>query len=192
MNNTLAEQLLQEAQVLQQGHFLLTSGRHSDRYMQCAYLFQQPQWAGKLCQLLCDQWQDAGIDTVVGPAVGAVQMAYEVSRQLGCRNLFAERVDGILTLRRGFSLQPGEKVLVVEDTVTTGGTVREVIALCNSIGAVVVGVGSIVDRSGGAVDFGVPFKSAFRAHVESWLAEDCPLCKQNLAFDKPGSRIVNR
>ncbi len=190
MDEQAISRMLVEANVLQTGHFQLTSGRHSDKYMQCARLFERPQQAEQLCALLADQWRDEGIVTVVGPAVGAVQMCYEVSRQLGCRNIFAERVDGAMTLRRGFALQPGERVLVVEDTVTTGGSVREVIELCQKQGAVVAGVGSVVDRSGGAVDFGVPFRSVYRAVIESWTPDECPLCARGLAIDKPGSRTL--
>ena len=184
-----AMEIFTETGVLLEGHFLLTSGRHSDRYMQCARVFQYADKAGELCAALAAQFN--GIDVVIGPAVGAVQMAYEVSRHLGCRNLFTERdTDGKMVLRRGFALTPGERVLVVEDTVTTGGTVREVIEYVESLGGVVAGVGSIVDRSGGKVDFGVPFKAVATVDVTSWEAADCPLCKAGSVAVKPGSRKI--
>ena len=181
-----AREIFLETQVLQEGHFRLTSGRHSDKYMQCARVFQYANHAETLCKALAEQFD--GIDVVVGPAIGAISMAYEVSRHLNVRNLFAERVEGSFALRRGFSLQPGERVLVVEDTVTTGGSVREVIELVNSLGATVAGVGCLVDRSNGKTDFGVPFKSVVSMEVISWEAEECPLCKQGLPIIKPGSR----
>lgn len=180
--------LFREAQVLQEGHFRLTSGRHSDKYMQCARLFQNPRYAEPLCKSLAEQFAAEGIGVVVGPALGAVQMAYEVSRHLGCRNVFAERVDGVFALRRGFSIAPGERALVVEDAVTTGGSVREVIELVRSVGGEAAGVGCLVDRSGGKVDFGVPLKAALTVDVGSWEPQDCPLCGQGLPIVKPGSR----
>lgn len=180
--------LFREAQVLQEGHFRLTSGRHSDRYMQCARLFQHPRYAEPLCKSLAEQFAGADITVVIGPALGAVQMAYEVSRHLGCRNVFAERVDGVFALRRGFAIDPGERVLVVEDTVTTGGSVREVIELVHSLNGEVTGVGCLVDRSGGNTNFGVPLKSALAVDIASWEENDCPLCKQGVPIIKPGSR----
>jgi len=124
--------------------------------------------------------------------MGAVQMAYEVSRALHCENFFTERgEDGKMVLRRGFSVNPGDRVLVVEDVVTTGGSVREVIELVKEAGGEVVGVGSIVDRTGGKIDFGVPFKAVVSVEVESWEPEECPLCKAGApAPVKPGSRKI--
>ncbi|MEG1028404.1 MAG: phosphoribosyltransferase family protein, partial [Oscillospiraceae bacterium] len=129
---------------------------------------------------------------VIGPAMGAVQMAYEVSRTLKCENFFTERDEnGKMTLRRGFSLSEGQKVLVVEDVVTTGGSVKEVIELVKSLGGEVVGVGSIVDRTGGKIDFGVPFKAVYSAEVTSWEPDECPLCKAGeIELVKPGSRKI--
>ncbi len=180
--------ILQKTGVLQEGHFRLTSGRHSDRYMQCARLFQWALEAEKLCAMLAGLFAGEKIDVVIGPAVGAVQMAFEVSRHLGCRNIFAERVDGALTLRRGFYIDPGERVLVVEDTITTGGTVREVVSLAQAAGGQVIGVGSIVDRSGGKADFGVPLRACVQIDLPSWEEKDCPLCARGLPIVKPGSR----
>lgn len=185
-------EILREADVLLEGHFRLTSGRHSNRYLQCAKIFRNTKYSEELCAALAEQFKDEGIEVVIGPAMGAVQMAYEVSRGLKCENFFAERDEkGKMTLRRGFVVSPGQKVLLVEDVVTTGGSVLEVFELVKNAGGIVVGVGSIVDRTGGKIDFGVPFKSVISVEVESWLPEECPLCKEGkLPVVKPGSRKV--
>ncbi|MCQ2559280.1 MAG: orotate phosphoribosyltransferase, partial [Clostridia bacterium] len=137
------------------GHVKLTSGRHSDQYFQCALVLQHPQYCQKLCQTLAEKFAGAMVDTVIGPAMGGIIVAYEVARSLGVRSIFAERENGNMTLRRGFALQPGEKVLVVEDVITTGGSVREVIELVKAAGAEVVGAGVLVNRSGGQADLAV-------------------------------------
>ena len=182
-------EILKEAGVLQEGHFLLTSGRHSNKYLQCAKIFRNTKYSEELCAALAAQFKDDDIQLVIGPALGAVQMAYEVSRHLGCENFFTEREDGVMTLRRGFSIQPGQRVLVVEDVVTTGGSVREVIDIVKKAGGIVAGVGVVVDRTGGKIDFGVPVKSVIAMEVESWEADACPLCKEGkIPLVKPGSR----
>ena len=181
-------EIFKETGVMLEGHFQLTSGRHSYHYMQCAQLFQYPQYSELLCQELADVFKDEKIDLVVGPAVGGIIIAYQVACCLGVRNIFAERQDGKMTLRRGFTVKPGENVLVCEDVVTTGGSVREVVELLKEAGANVIGVGSIVDRSNGKVDFGVPYKAVLPMEVISWEPEDCPLCKQGSVAYKPGSR----
>lgn len=182
-------EIFKEAGVLLEGHFLLTSGRHSNRYLQCAKIFRNTRYSEELCAALADYYRNDGVEVVIGPAMGAVQMAYEVSRALGCENFFAEREIGAMTLRRGFAVQPGQKVLLVEDVITTGGSVREVMDLVKAAGGEVVGVGSIVDRTGGKIDFGVPFHAVISLDVESWEADECPLCKAGApAPYKPGSR----
>ena len=181
-------ELFKETGVMLEGHFLLTSGRHSDRYMQCAKLFQNAGVSEMFAEELASKFDD--VDIVVGPAVGGIILAYEVSRQLGVPNIFAERENGAMALRRGFSVGEGEKALVVEDVVTTGGSVKEVITLIQSMGAEVVGVGSIVDRSNGRVDFGVPFKAVLSMEVVSYDPDDCPLCKSGVPAVKPGSRNI--
>lgn len=185
-------EILKEAGVLMEGHFRLTSGRHSNKYLQCAKIFRNTKYSEELCAALAEQYQNDGVQVVIGPAMGAVQMAYEVSRPLKCENFFAERdEEGKMTLRRGFAVTPGLKVLIVEDVVTTGGSVREVIELVKAAGGDIVGVGSIVDRTGGKIDFGVPFKSVISVDVESWEADECPLCKAGMGEPvKPGSRKV--
>ena len=182
-------EIFKEAGVLLEGHFLLTSGRHSNRYLQCAKIFRNTRYSEELCAALADYYRNDGVEVVIGPAMGAVQMAYEVSRALGCENFFAERENGAMTLRRGFAVQPGQKVLLVEDVITTGGSVREVMDLVKAAGGEVVGVGSIVDRTGGKIDFGVPFHAVISLDVESWEADECPLCKAGApAPYNPGSR----
>lgn len=182
-------EVLKEAGVLQEGHFLLTSGRHSNKYMQCAKLFRNTKYSEELCAALAEQFMDDKIDVVIGPALGAVQMAYEVSRTIGCENFFAERDNGVMSLRRGFAFEAGQRVLVVEDVVTTGGSVREVINIVKEQGGIVAGVGVIVDRTGGNIDFGAPLKAVISVKIESWEADSCPLCESGeIELVKPGSR----
>ena len=189
MTKERALEILKEAGVLLEGHFLLTSGRHSGRYLQCARIFRNTRYSEELCAALAAHFKDDRVDIVIGPVLGAVQMAYEVSRALGCENFFAEREDGSMTLRRGFAIEPGQRVLVVEDVVTTGGSVREVLEIVRQAGGEIVGVGSIVDRTGGRIDFGVPFHSVISMEVESYEPSECPLCKAGApAPYKPGSR----
>jgi orotate phosphoribosyltransferase len=188
--NKKATQILERLGVIQAGHFRLTSGRHSDRYMQCARLFEHPAEASGLCADLADLFRNAGIDLVAGPALGGIIMAFEVSRVLGVRNIFAEREKGVMTLRRGFNVLQGERVLVVEDVVTTGGSAREVADLLREHGAEIAGVGAIVDRSGGRVEFGAPFHPLVTLDAESWDETDCPLCREGRPIVKPGSRTV--
>ncbi|MBE7010230.1 MAG: orotate phosphoribosyltransferase [Ruminococcaceae bacterium] len=181
-------EILKEAGVLQEGHFLLTSGRHSEKYLQCAKIFQYTKYSEELCAALAEKYKDAGVELVIGPAIGAIQMSYEVSRHLGVKNIFAERENGEMTLRRNFEITPGQRVLVVEDVVTTGGSVREVIDIVKKHGGEVVGVGVVVDRTGGKIDFGVPLESVISLDVVSYEPDDCPLCREGKPLVKPGSR----
>ena len=182
--------VFKETQVMLEGHFLLTSGRHSDKYMQCARLFEYPEKSAMLCQDLAERFAADNIELVVGPAIGGIIMAYEMARQLGVRNIFAERQEGKMTLRRGFSVPKGARILVTEDVVTTGGSVKEVIELIKGLGGNVVGVASMVDRSNGVVDFGRKFEPLLRMEVISYPADDCPICKDHPETPaiKPGSR----
>jgi orotate phosphoribosyltransferase len=182
------EEAIRRTGVLMEGHFLLSSGRHSGQYMQCARLLQYPQEAEQAGRALADLFRGDRVEVVVGPALGGVIIAHETARFLGVRCLFAERKDGVMQLRRGFSIEPGERVLVAEDVVTTGGSVREVIGLVESQGGKVVGVGSIIDRSGGASPFAVPFRSLFRLDIKSYAPGECPLCRAGIPAEKPGSR----
>lgn len=182
--------LFERLGVMKTGHFALTSGRHSEKYMQCARLFEYPEHSARLCAELAARFDAA--DVVVGPALGGVIMAYEVARALKARNVFAERQDGVMTLKRGFAIEPGERVLVVEDVVTTGGSVKEVLALCEAAGAQMLGVAVIVDRSGGKADFGCRLESLVQIEIDSFAPDECPLCEKGLPIDKPGSRVVVR
>ena len=171
------------------GHFILTSGRHSDTYMQCAKLFVHPEESEFLCAELAKLLEEFKPDIIVSPAVGGIIMGYEVARQLKVPNIFAERENGQMTLRRGFSLAKGMRVIVVEDVVTTGGSVKEVMELCASAGCEVAAVASIVDRSAGKVDFGVPYRALLSMEVKSYEADECPLCREGKTpAVKPGSR----
>ncbi len=182
--------LFTKYQALKEGHFLLTSGRHSNRYLQCALILQYPAVAEKLCKQLIKKIDIQGIEVVIGPAIGGITLAYEMARQLGTIALFAEREDKVMTLRRGFSIEKGAKVLVVEDVITTGGSVKETIKVVEERGGEVVGVASLVDRSGGKVDLGYSLYSALQMEVVSYSAEECPLCKEGLPLVKPGSRKI--
>ncbi len=187
MNQQQTLEILEKAGVMQSGHFKLTSGRHSNRYMQCARLFETPEYSEAVCKEIAGRFAGE-VDVVVGPALGGVIMAYETARALGVRNIFAERQDGKMTLRRGFFVEKGERALIVEDVVTTGGSVKEVKALLESMGVSVVGVGAVVDRSGGKADFGVRFEAAVAVDLATYEPDACPLCKEGLPIDKPGSR----
>lgn len=181
-------EILTKTDAMLEGHFQLTSGRHSDKYAQCAHLFQHPEYAMELTGDLAEKIRPLQPDLVVGPAVGGIIIAYELARQLGVRNIFAERQDGKMTLRRNFTINPGERVVVAEDVITTGGSVQEVIDLVREAGGVPVGVGLIVDRSMGKAAFDIPHFSCIKLDVVSWTAEECPLCKEGVAVTKPGSR----
>lgn len=180
-------ELFKKNNALLSGHFKLSSGLHSENYLQCALVLQYPDIAAKMSKALAAKFK-AKPDLVVGPALGGVTLAYEVARALGVRGLFTERQEGKMTLRRGFSIDPGEKVLVCEDVVTTGGSTKEVIDVVKELGGVVVGVGSIIDRSDAPVDFGVPFHSLAKIDVKTFKEGACPLCKNCIPITKPGSR----
>jgi orotate phosphoribosyltransferase len=182
--------ILERLGVLQSGHFRLTSGRHSDKYMQCARLFEHPQETAELCLSLAESFRGDGVSLVAGPAIGGIIMAYEVARALGVRNIFAERENGVMTFRRGFSISPGDRVLVVEDVVTTGGSAKEVVSLVREAGGEAAGVGAKVDRSGGRTEFGAPFHPLLSLDVSSWDEKECPLCREGIPIAKPGSRNV--
>ncbi len=189
MNNELLE-YFKETEALLSGHFLLTSGKHSDQYFQCAKVLQHPRYAEKFCTILADAFRDQNIETVIAPAVGGIVVGQEVARLLGARSIFSERENGAMVLRRGFTLQPGERVLVCEDVVTTGGSVFEVIDIVKQAGAIPCGVGYIVDRSNGKVDFGIAQKATVSLSVVAYEKDDCPMCKSGSIPYKPGSRSI--
>lgn len=175
---------------LLEGHFRLTSGLHSPGYLQCALVLQHPRDAEALGAALASRVRSLGAHVVLSPALGGIVIGQEVGRALGVRAIFAERQDGALTLRRGFSLEPGETVLVVEDVVTTGGSTRETMEVARAAGAVVVGACSIVDRSGGNQQLGVPYHALLPMDVKTYQPDQCPLCQQGIPVVKPGSRAV--
>lgn len=176
--------------VLWEGHFVLTSGLHSAHYLQCARVQQFPEENTILCRALAEKFKGMDINTVIGPAIGAIIMSYEISRHLGTRALFAERENGVMTLRRSFALEKGERVLVVEDVITTGGSAQEVIEVVQQQGAIPVAVGALVDRSNGRAGLGVPVQSLITFDIETYAPEICPLCRQGLPIIKPGSRQI--
>lgn len=188
MNDKEVVFLFEEFNALLKGHFKLSSGLHSEKYLQCALVLQYPQVAERLAKALVAKFGDDKADLVVGPALGGVTWAYEVARAMGVRGIFTEREEGKMTLRRGFSISEGERALVVEDVVTTGGSTKEVIEVIRHSGGVVTGVGSIIDRSDGKVDFGVKFRSLARIEVRTFKEGDCPLCRSGVPVTKPGSR----
>jgi orotate phosphoribosyltransferase len=176
------------AGALLEGHFRLTSGLHSPGYLQCALVLQHPREAEALGAAIADRVRGLDVQTVLSPALGGIVIGQEVGRALGVRALFAERQDGRLTLRRGFSLEAGERVLVVEDVVTTGGSTRETIDVAREARAVVVGAAAIIDRSGGQQKIDVPFHVLAEVSLPTYDAEACPLCRAGLPVVKPGSR----
>ena len=175
---------------LLEGHFLLSSGLHSAQYLQCARVLMDTRIASDLGGRVAAKLRASGVvpDVVVGPAMGGIVIGHEVARAFGARSLFTEREGTVMTLRRGFSLAAGEKVLVVEDVVTTGKSTREVMAVIEGLGARVIGVGSLVDRSGGKHGFEVPFEALLTVNVDTWPASACPLCASGSEAIKPGSR----
>ncbi len=184
-------QVFRDHSALLEGHFILSSGLHSDRYIQCALVLQHPRIAGQLCSELAAKLSDAGIgavSAVAAPALGGVIVAHEVARALGARAVFTERQYTVMALRRGFGFTPGEPTLVVEDVITTGGSTRETMECVRKAGAKVVGVGALIDRSGGATDLGVPKAALVALRVQNHEPRDCPLCKSAIPAVKPGSR----
>ncbi len=192
MNKEEISKIFIQSGALLKGHFVLTSGRHSDQYMQCAQVLQYPGYTDQLTRVIAEGFAEDKIDVVVAPAMGGIIVGYEVARHLGTKSIFCEREAGKMSMRRGFVIEPGQRVLVVEDVVTTGGSVKEVIELVRSMQGTVVGVGILVDRSGGKTDFGVKTVSVLSMEIESFPAEDCPLCKAGGApAVKPGSRSLS-
>ena len=182
--------IFQDSGALLQGHFLLSSGLHSEQYLQCAKVLENPQTAAKLSQALAEDFKDASITAVIGPAMGGVILAYELARALGARALFTERESGKMCLRRGFRLSAQDKVLVAEDVITTGRSVKEVIEAARADDAQVVAVCALADRSVSKIDFGVRCVSLLKLEIKNYPPQDCPLCKQAVELVEPGSRKV--
>jgi orotate phosphoribosyltransferase len=181
--------LFRRAGALLEGHFRLSSGLHSAAYLQSALVLQNPSDAASLGVALAARVKDLGVSVVLSPALGGIVIGHEVARALDARAMFAERSDGAsLSLRRGFSLSPQDRVLVVEDVLTTGKSTRETIAVARAAGADVVGAAAIIDRSGGTIDFGVPTHVVAQLSLPNYEPDTCPLCKQGIPVVKPGSR----
>ena len=181
-------QRFRETSALLEGHFVLSSGLHSSVYLQCALVLQHPTVAEELGRAIAESYKGKEISLVASPAIGGIVIGHEVARALGARFIWTERENGTMTLRRGFSVSPQEKTLVVEDVVTTGGSTRETIEALQRAGAEVVGAASIIDRSSGAADVGVPRTALATLDVASLAAENCQLCRDGVPIAKPGSR----
>jgi len=173
---------------LLEGHFILSSGLHSDRYVQCALVLQHPRVAEQLCAQLAERLRHLAPSVVAAPALGGVLVAHEVARALGTRALFTEREEGAMTLRRGFRLEPQEPTLVVEDVITTGLSTRETMQCVEQAGGKVVGAGALIDRSGGTADLALPQAALLTLKIQNYNPASCPLCQAGIPLVKPGSR----
>jgi orotate phosphoribosyltransferase len=179
--------MFEETGAILKGHFQLSSGLHSDTYIQCAKVLQYPRYCQMLSQKLVQKLENpAEIDVVVSPAMGGLIIGFGVASEIGCRMIFGERQEGTMTLRRGFQITPGERALVVEDVITTGGSVKEVLELCRERGAEIKGVGCLIDRS--TEDTGLNPTFLLKMKVEAYPPPNCPLCAAGIQIDKPGSR----
>lgn len=191
MESSAVLSIFKQTGALLEGHFQLTSGLHSNQYFQCAKVLQYPEHCESLCRVLAEDARSRNINVVVAPALGGIVVGQEVGRQLGVRTMFAERKDGVMQLRRGFEIIPGERVLVCEDVITTGGSVGEVLALAVASGGTIAGVSCIVDRSGGTVTFPAfngRHTAVMTMHAVTYKPDQCPLCARGLPVTKPGSR----
>lgn len=193
MTEQEVKQLLIDTKAILEGHFLLTSGLHSPMYVEKFNVLQHPTYTETLCKELARRFAGQNVELVIGPMTGGILLAHEVGKALGTRAIFTEREKGVMTLRRGFRIEPGTRVLIVEDIVTTGGSVREVVDVVNQSGGYIVGVGLLVDRSGGTADFGIPndkVEALLHLTVPTYHPEDCPLCKEGKPMTERGSKHI--
>ncbi len=181
---------LKETNALLEGHFLLSSGRHSEKYIQCARLLMHPDVAARAVKKIVNKIDSDEIDLVVGPAMGGVVVSYEVARQLGKPSIFVEREDGVFTLRRGFEIKEGQRVLVTEDVITTGKSIKEAIEVIEKNGGEVVGLFCLVDRKEHGLEKDYKIYSGMEIDFQTYTKEECPLCKQGIEVVKPGSRKI--
>jgi orotate phosphoribosyltransferase len=181
------EAIFQKSGALLKGHFLLTSGLHSPVYWEKFRVLQFPGYTEQLCRMIADHFRHENVQVVAGPTTGGIILAFEVARQLGVRGIFAEKEGEERSFRRGFTIEPGERVLIVDDILTTGSSIREVIAAVKKLGGNIIGIGVLVDRSEQAADFGFPMFSCHRATTVTYRPEDCPLCAARVPLTKPSS-----
>jgi len=185
MNNV--EEIFQKSGAILKGHFLLASGLHSPTYWEKFRVLESPIYTEQLCRMIADHFREQEIQVVAGPTTGGIILAFETARQLGVRGIFAEKEGNGRAFRRGFSINPGERVLIVDDILTTGNSTRQVMAAVTKQGGTVIGIGLLVDRSEQGVDFGVPLFSCLRSITPTYTPQDCPLCAAHIPLVKPGS-----
>ncbi len=193
MTEAEVKQLLIDTQAILEGHFLLTSGLHSPMYVEKFNVLQHPTYTETLCKELAERFRDRQVELVIGPMTGGILLAHEVGKALGTRAIFTERENGVMTLRRGFTIEPGTRVLIVEDIVTTGSSIKEVVDVVNRSQGHIVGVGMLVDRSGGSADFGVDkglTEALLHLTVPTHKPEECPLCASDIPMTKRGSKHI--
>lgn len=190
MTNQEVLQIFYDSGAMLKGHFLLTSGRHSNVYFEKFTILRQPPFVEKLCRLMAGLFKGDNIQLVVGPTIGGIIIAYEVAKHLGVDSIYAESSDDskARVFKRGFSIEPGTRVLIVDDILTTGRSVHEVIELCKSYQAEIAGLGLLLDRSGGSVKFSYPLKALAMVDAESWEPDQCPLCAEKMPITQRGSR----
>jgi orotate phosphoribosyltransferase len=187
MSQIDAKEIFEQAGALLKGHFLLTSGLHSPIYWEKFKVLQSPPHTEQLCRMIADHFRDQKIEVVAAPTTGGIILAFETAKQLGVRGVFAERTgEKERAFKRGFNIKPGERVLIVDDIFTTGGSLRQTMEAVKRLGGKIVGIGVLVDRSIEEIDFGVPFFSCLRTEAVTYPPEDCPLCKEGIPLVKPG------
>ena len=185
MNNV--DEIFQKSGAILKGHFLLASGLHSPIYWEKFRVLESPIYTEQLCRIIADHFREQEIQVVAGPTTGGIILAFETARQLGVRGIFAEKEGNGRAFRRGFSINPGERVLIVDDILTTGNSTRQVMAAVTRQGGIVIGIGVLVDRSEQKIEFGVPLFSCLRSITPTYTPENCPLCAKNIPLVKPGS-----
>lgn len=187
MTTEQIKDLFTKSGAFMEGHFQLTSGLHSPQYVNKFELLSKPEYAAPLLAEMASRWKDKNIEIVVGPAVGGIILSYEVARHLNIHGIFLERKDGAMTMSRGFGIKSGQRVLIVEDVVTTGGSVKEVCDVVSEAGGEIIGISLMVDRSGGKANFGIETDSLLTIDLETYYPNDCPLCHDGKPLSTPGS-----
>lgn len=181
-------EIFKKSGAIKEGHFLLASGLHSPVYWEKFRILQYPNYTGRLCGLIAQHFQDQKVDVVAGPTTGGIILAFETARQLGVRSIFAEKEGKTRVFRRDFDLTPGERVLIVDDILTTGGSIKETVSAVDKLGGVILGIAVLVDRSTEKVDFGVPLFSCLHAPTTVYPPQECPLCAAHIPLIKPGAQ----